>query len=92
MHYSLVPGVSFDLFDSLYKPDTPKTTTVHKVGLVAETLGYINYNTITPHYPALCSGYACVPSGMYTSQSTQWGVITNTYVIMYTLGLSLCIH
>ena len=46
--YSLVPGVSFDLFDSLYKP---KTTTVHvsdtrtdmlhcnKVGLVAETPG-----------------------------------------------------
>ena len=27
--YSLVPGVSFDLFDSLYKPDAPKTTTVH---------------------------------------------------------------
>ena len=24
--YSLVPGVSFDLFDSLYKPDAP---TVH---------------------------------------------------------------
>ena len=46
--YSLVPGVSFE---SLYKPDAPKTTTVHisdtrtdmlhcnKVGLVAETPG-----------------------------------------------------
>ena len=27
--YYLVAGVSFDLFDSLYKPDAPKTTTVH---------------------------------------------------------------
>ena len=65
--YSLVPGVSFDLFDSLYKPDAPKTTTVHvsdtrtdmlhctatRWGLWLKHLAPGYKPIITPHYRAL---------------------------------------
>ena len=65
--YSLVPGVSFDLFDSLYKPDAPKTTTVHvsdthtdmlhctatRWGLWLKHLAPSYKSIITPHYRAL---------------------------------------
>ena len=93
--YSLVPGVSFDLFDSLYKPDAPKTTTVHvsdtrtdmlhcnKVGLVAET-PVTNPLSCSGGIRALCPRASCT----YTSQSTQWGVITNTY----TLSVTICVY
>ena len=65
--YSLVAGVSFDLFDSLYKPDAPKTTTVHvsdtrtdmlhctttRWGLWLKHLAPDYKSIITPHYRAL---------------------------------------
>ena len=70
IYYSLVAGVSFDLFDSLYKPDAPKTTTVH----VSDThTDMLHCNKV-----GLCPRASCT----YTSQSTQWGVITNTYMYM----------
>ena len=95
--YSLVPGVYFDLFDSLYKPDAPKTTTVHvsdtrtdmlhctatRWGLWLKHLAP-GYKPIITRTPLSCSGgiRALCPraSCTYTSQSTQWGVITNTYI------------
>ena len=95
-------GVSFDLFDSLYKPDAPKTTTVHvsdtrtdmlhctatRWGLWLKHLAPDYKSIITPHYRALAVYARTLPLGAtrprasctYTSQSTQWGVITNTYI------------
>ena len=102
--YSLVPGVSLDSFDGLYKPDAPKTTTVHvsdtrtdmlhctaeiltKWGLWLKHLAPGYKSIITPHYRALVvyAHSATHPraSCTYTSQSTQWGVITNTYTLRY---------
>ena len=83
--YSLVAGVSFDLFDSLYKPDAPKTTTVHvsdtrtdmlhctatRWGLWLKHLAPDYKSIITPHYRALA---------VYAHSALGRVVITNTYM------------
>ena len=77
--YSLVPGVSFDLFDSLYKPDAPKTTTVH----VSDTRTDMLHCTATrwglwlKHLAPIYKSSPIIVLWRYTR--TQWGVITNTY-------------